>query len=107
MTTRFGLKESTIEKICGTLAQFPQVKKAVLYGSRATGSHKDGSDIDLTLHGNESLTFDVLYEIDEQLDELMLPYTFDLSIFKKLGDPDFINFIQDVGVIFYEKKQDR
>lgn len=104
MTLRFGLKESTIEKICSTLAQFPQVEKAVLYGSRATENYTESSDIDLTLHGDESLTFEVLYEIDEQLDDLMLPYTFDLSIFKKLGDPDFINFIQDVGVIFYEKK---
>ncbi len=104
MTTRFGLKESTIEKICGTLARFPQVKKAVLYGPRATGDYKESSDIDLTLYGNESLTPEIVYKIDEELDELMLPYTFDLSIFKRLGDPDFINFIKQVGIVFYKRK---
>lgn len=104
MTHRFGLKESTIEKICGVLAEFPQVKTAVLYGPRATGDYKENSDIDLTLHGDQYLTPEILYKIDEQLDDLMLPYTFDLSIFERLGDPDFINFIQSVGVIFYERK---
>jgi predicted nucleotidyltransferase len=104
MTTRFGLKESTIEKICGTLARFPQVEKAVLYGSRATADYKESSDIDLTLYGDDDLTPEIVYEIDEQLDDLMLPYTFDLSIFKRLGDPDFIQFIQQVGIVFYKRE---
>jgi predicted nucleotidyltransferase len=51
MPLRFGLKESTIRKICKVLSRYPQVEKAVLYGSRAKGNYKNGSDIDLTLHG--------------------------------------------------------
>jgi len=104
MTLRFGLKETTIEKICGVLAQFPQVEKAVIYGSRAKGNYKNGSDIDLTLRGGPDLTLDILYKIDGQLDDLLLPYTFDLSIFGQLSDPDFIDHIQRVGLVFYERK---
>jgi predicted nucleotidyltransferase len=104
MTLRFGLKETTIEKICGVLAQFPQVKKGIIYGSRAKGNYKNGSDIDLTLHGDESLTLNTLYKISEKLDDLLLPYTFDLSIFDQLSDPDFIDHIRRVGLIFYERK---
>jgi hypothetical protein len=38
-----GLSNATLEAICATLAQFPQVEKGVLYGSRAKGSFKPGS----------------------------------------------------------------
>jgi len=103
MTPRFGLKEITIEKICGVFAKYPQVDKAVIYGSRAKGNYKNGSDIDLTLHGGEELTQKILYKILEEIDDLLLPYTLDLSIFHDLSDPDFIDHIQRVGLTFYEK----
>jgi predicted nucleotidyltransferase len=100
--SKFGLTETTIEKICGVLAHYPQVEQAVIYGSRAKGNYKNGSDIDLTLHG-PALTLHTLYKIDSELDDLPLPYTFDLSIFEQLSDPDFIAHIQRVGLVFYEK----
>lgn len=103
MTLRFGLKDSTIEKICGVFANYPQVEKAVLYGSRAKGNYKNGSDIDLTLHGSADLTCSVLYRIMDDLDDLLLPYTIDLSIFNDISDADVVEHIQRVGVTFYEK----
>jgi predicted nucleotidyltransferase len=101
---RFGLKEPVIEKVCGVFARYPQVEKAVIYGSRAKGNYKNGSDIDLTLHG-DGLTTDILYKIMTEIDDLLLPYTIDLSIFRDLSDPDFIDHIQRVGLIFYEKQK--
>ncbi len=105
MTLRFGLKETTIEKICGVFAKYPQVDKAVIYGSRAKGNYKNGSDIDLTLYGGEELTLKILYKILAEIDDLLLPYTVDLSIFLDLCNPDFIDHIQRVGVVFYEKQK--
>ncbi len=101
---KFGLKETTIEDIGAVFAGFPQVEKAVLYGSRAKGSYKNGSDIDLTLLCKD-LTLDVIYKIDQGIDDLLLPYTFDLSIFERLSDPDFIDHIQRVGVVFYQRNR--
>lgn len=102
MTLRFGLNEKTIRQICGVFANYPQVEKAILYGSRAKGNYKTGSDIDLTLCGGAELTLGVLYKIMDDLDELLLPYTLDLSIFMQINDPDVIGHIRRVGVIFYE-----
>ncbi|MBI4630559.1 MAG: nucleotidyltransferase domain-containing protein [Chloroflexi bacterium] len=104
---RFGLKEITIEKICGVLAKHPQVDRAVIYGSRAKGNYKNGSDIDLTLHGGEDLTMNILAKIMTEIDDLLLPYTIDLSIFHDLSDPDFIDHIQRIGITFYEKAIDK
>lgn len=102
---RFGLKETTIEKLCGVFAKYPQVTKAVLYGSRAKGNYKNGSDIDLTLHGGADLTLNVMYKILDDIDDLLLPYTIDLSIYRTLSDPDFIDHIERVGVTFYDKSE--
>lgn len=100
---KYGLKETTILKICAVFAHYPQVDKAVLYGSRAKGNYKNGSDIDLTLCGGEDLTLDVLCKILHELDDLLLPYTIDLSIFRDMSDPDVVGHIQRVGVTFYKK----
>ena len=100
---KYGLSESTIQKICAVLSRHPQVEKAILYGSRAKGNYKNGSDIDLTLLGGADLTLNILYKILDELDELLLPYTIDLSAFKDIGDPDVIEHIQRVGVTFYDK----
>ena len=45
----FGLSDATIEKIRSVFARHPQVEKAVLYGSRAKGTFRNGSYIDLSL----------------------------------------------------------
>ena len=100
---KFGLQETTIEKIRSVLACHPQIEKALLYGSRAKGNYKNGSDIDLTLVGGEDLTMKVLFRIMDEIDDLLLPYTFDLSIFNHLSDPDVIEHIQRVGVLLYER----
>jgi predicted nucleotidyltransferase len=100
---KYGLKDATIRKIRSVFARYPQVEKAVLYGSRAKGSHKNGSDIDLTLYGNEGLTLNILNRITDELDDLLLPYTIDLSIFRDISDPDVIEYIKRAGVIFYKK----
>lgn len=102
MAQRFGLSEITIQKICTVFAGYPQVEEAVLYGSRAKGNYKHGSDIDLTLRG-QSLTWDILYKLLQEIDDLMMPYTVDLSILDHIRDPDLVKHIERVGVMFYAK----
>ena len=101
---KFGLKDATIEKICGVLAAHPEVEKAVLYGSRAKGNYKNGSDIDLTLCGGADLTQRVLFRIMDEIDDWLLPYMFDLSIYADLRDADLLDHIRRVGAVFYERQ---
>lgn len=102
---RYGLSDATIQKICATLRRYPQVEQAILYGSRAKGNYKNGSDIDLTLCGSSDLALHLLYKILNDLDDLLLPYTIDLSIYDQIEDPDLIEHIQRVGVTLYEKEK--
>lgn len=99
---KYGLSKATIDKICGVFAQFPEVQKAVLYGSRANGGYKTGSDIDLTLYGT-ALTSRLRGDIAELLDDLLLPYSIDLSLFDELENDKLREHIKRVGVVFYER----
>jgi predicted nucleotidyltransferase len=99
---KYGLTDTTIAKIHGVFARFPEIEKAVLYGSRAKGNFKRGSDIDLTLFG-ETLTPDLRSQIAWELDELLLPYTIDLSLFHELNHAELRQHIERVGMVFYER----
>lgn len=99
----YGLKENTILRIQSILANFPQIEEAILYGSRAKGNYKNGSDIDLTFKG-ENLTLFILGKVDEQLDDLLLPYTFDLSIYHQINSPELLDHMNRVGKLFFYKK---
>ncbi|MGB4498340.1 MAG: restriction endonuclease subunit S [Methylococcaceae bacterium] len=100
---KHGLSEKTVNKIFSVFERFPEIEKTVLYGSRAKGNFKTGSDIDLTLYG-EKLSSRLLGDIAEALDDLLLPYTIDLSIFDDLNHAKLREHIERVGVVFYEKK---
>jgi type I restriction enzyme, S subunit len=100
---KFGLSEKTIQKINTIFAAHPQVERAVIFGSRAKGNYKNGSDIDLTLHGKD-LTLKIQNKIANELDDLLLPYKIDLSIFDQISNPEFVDHILRVGLVFYEKK---
>ncbi|MEI6521123.1 MAG: nucleotidyltransferase domain-containing protein [bacterium] len=99
----YGLPDMTIDKIKTVLTNFPDVEKAILYGSRAKGNYKNGSDIDLTIIGN-ALTLKTIYKIENALDDLLLPYKIDLSIYENITNPALTDHINRVGIIFYEKK---
>jgi predicted nucleotidyltransferase len=100
----YGLQDATIQKIHKAIELYPQVEQAILYGSRAKGTDKNGSDIDLTLCGT-ALTTKTLFEISEEIDNLNLPYTIDLSIFSDIDDPDIIEHIKRIGIFFYTRNQ--
>ena len=98
-----GLSDQTLQKIRDVFVRYPQVEEAVLYGSRARGDYKNGSDIDLTLRGSTELTHTILSRIANDLDDQLLPYTIDLSIFKNIRNPEMIEQIKRVGVALYKK----
>jgi len=100
-----GLSEKTVKKIHEVLAAFPQVERAILFGSRAKGCAKRGSDIDLTLVGHD-IDRALLSKLETELDDALLPYTFSLSSHAMLRDPDFLAHIARVGVVFFERSAD-
>src|SRR4051812_34989874 len=102
MKDEFTLPAVTVEKIRSTLADFPEIEKAVLFGSRAKGVPRAGSDIDLALFGPE-LNAQLLDRIGDALDDLFLPYRIDLIIHERIAHQDLRKHIARVGVLLYER----
>lgn len=100
---KYGLNEIDIARINETFANFPAIEQAVIFGSRAKGNYKPASDIDITLKGKQ-LNIHTLNQVSRQLDDLLLPYTFDLSIFLHINNVDLIDHIERVGQVFYSRK---
>ena len=99
----FGLYPNSYKQILSIFQKHENIEKVIIYGSRAKGNYREGSDIDLTLQG-EHLTSDILSKITTALDDSYSPYLFDLSIYQQLSDPDFIDHINRVGQIFYQRE---
>jgi len=97
----FGLQNIDIKKIRKVFDDSPEVEEVFLYGSRAIGNYKPASDIDLTLVGPE-LNLTIQQQIERKLDDLMLPYKFDISIYHQISSNDLIEHIKRVGKLFFK-----
>lgn len=96
-----GLLSAQRDSIKALLSTQPKVEQAILYGSRAKGTYLRGSDIDLTLKGDLSLS--ELHALELAIDDLLLPYELDLSVYKLINNQDLLDHIERVGKLFYQR----
>ncbi|MEK9764464.1 MAG: nucleotidyltransferase domain-containing protein [Deltaproteobacteria bacterium] len=101
MTEPFGLSEPTTERIQQVVDRNPEVRQVTLDGTRPTGKPPEGSDIDLSLKGSQ-LTHRHQLQISEAIENLLLPYRVDLSIYDSLPIP-LKEHIQRVGQLFFQQ----
>jgi len=99
---KLGLSQITLDKLNSVFLQHQAISSVLVYGSRAKGNYRPGSDIDLTIKG-DVLEFAELMQIEDQIDDLFLPYTVDLSQYSQLSNTDLIEHIDRVGVVIYDK----
>ena len=100
----FGLKQNQINAINSIFKEYNAIERVIIYGSRAKGTYKPGSDIDLVVEGND-LTFSELMSVENKLDDLLLPYKIDLSKKTGISSEELLKHIQRVGKVFYEKNK--
>ncbi len=98
----YGLKEQHIAIIQAILAKYPEIDEAILYGSRAKGNFRNGSDIDLTLKG-KNLSVSLLTQIQMELEDSDLPHQADVSIYCFIDNPKLVEHIDRVGISFYKR----
>ncbi len=92
-----GLNINDLESIRRVIKSFPKIEDAVLFGSRAKGTYSNGSDIDIALKGGNMLLNDML-DLSNALEELLLPYKFDLILYDRITESALIDHINRVGI---------
>jgi len=96
----YGLSSELIQRFNAVFAQYPQLEKVVIFGSRATGRYRAGSDIDLAVFLKPGQSLD-LSQIAQQLDDLNTPYMVDLVAVEQLANEALIEHIHQHGQVFY------
>ena len=95
--SKFGLDNMDLENILKIIKSCQKVDSAILFGSRAKGTFSNGSGIDIALKGENIVLNDVLDLLNE-LDDLLLPYKFDLVIFDRIEEVELKEHINRVGI---------
>jgi predicted nucleotidyltransferase len=101
-----GLEQRDLDSVCAVLESVPAVEQAIVFGSRAKGNFKLGSDVDLVLKG-ENLTFEQVSHISYLLnEETSMPYRFDVLAYKTIASPELLAHIDRVGVVVFRRHKE-
>ncbi|MDK2919775.1 MAG: uncharacterized protein PWQ37_2508 [Candidatus Petromonas sp.] len=104
---KFGISKKSFEYIIYALSKWPTIEKAAVFGSRAMGNYKRGSDIDLAIYG-ANITSETVNELSVMLnEELPIPYYFDIVHYDSLKNDSLKIHIDTYGKLFYTNSEDR
>ncbi len=97
----FGLRKSDIQNIISVLQSEKTVEEAIIFGSRAKGNYKEGSDVDIALKG-KNLSLQLIGHISFLLnEETLMPYRFDVLNYHSIKSKELMEHIDKVGEIIY------
>lgn len=97
----FGFLKQDQERLTSALRKFPEIEKAIVFGSRAMGNFKKASDVDLAIIG-KNITSQMVVQLRSLLnEELPLPYFFDVVVYEKITNDKLKRHIDEHGVVFF------
>lgn len=97
----FGIEPRTFRLIPRVLAAFPEIDEAIIFGSRATGKFRNGSDIDIAIRGKK-LNAEIVDDFRSTITSLPSPYYFDIVYLDELADDLLRKEIYTFGKFFYK-----
>lgn len=97
-----GLDRETLKEIHRILYSFPKVKEAVLFGSRAKGCPKKGSDIDIAIIG-DTINLDDISTIMAIFEASLIPFMIDIVDYKEVHNAGLKSHIERVGITIYKR----
>jgi predicted nucleotidyltransferase len=100
---QFGLTEDDLSTLQRVFRRYPSVHEVLVFGSRAMGRFRPGSDVDLAVREDDaraSALPDMRYELDE---ETLLPYRFDVLALDQIASPLLVDHIQRWGCSIYRR----
>jgi len=98
---RFGLTQRDMQTFREIFDKYPDVKEVHIFGSRAKGNFKNGSDVDLAIV-NKDFNSSTLAKLSGEFEDSALPYRIDLVVLSDLTHADLIDHINRVGIIFFK-----
>ncbi|MCT4660360.1 MAG: nucleotidyltransferase domain-containing protein [Tissierellales bacterium] len=101
----YGLLDRDIKSILEVMSKFSEIEEAIIFGSRAIGNYKKGSDIDIAIKG-VNITRRIIRRVSDALnEEYPIPYFFDIIHYESLDNKKLIDHIDIEGKIIYLKNE--
>lgn len=100
----YGLTPILLQQLAEVFEAHPAIEQVTIFGSRATGKFREGSDIDLVIHLANALTFD-LGSLADDIDQLNSPYLFDLVNFNEIQNEALLEHIKHHGKVLFKRSQ--
>jgi len=97
---KYGLSDRTLSSLNSIIQKYPNINQVIIYGSRAKGNYRRGSDIDLSLKTDNSFTHSDLLHIIGDFDDSDIPYFVDVCVYSNISNPDLKAHIDRVGKVF-------
>ena len=101
---KYGLLTTDIEKMISIFKSNSKIENVILFGSRAIGTYKPGSDIDIALKGTDIKLNDIL-NINADLDNISTPYKFDIVIYSRITESALTDHIKRVGISLFKRSK--
>lgn len=92
-----GIEEHHWQQIRAVFHQHPNITDVILYGSRAKGNFRNGSDIDIAIKGTD-IQFKQLTTIDMDYEDLYLPWAMDVRVYDTIRNAALKDHIDRVGI---------
>ena len=98
----FGLTHRDMQTLRQILSRYTDIQTVHIFGSRAKGNFRPGSDIDLAIM-NSNLGTTTLRKANSDFEESTLPYRVDLVDYHTITHPSLKEHIDRVGILFYQR----
>ena len=99
---RWGIGQSFWDGLCEVFAAHPTIEAVVLFGSRARGTQRKGSDVDLCVFGRE-FSFDDRLAVMDQIDDLWWPYHVDIIHWESSRSPEWRQEVRLDAQLVYQR----
>ncbi len=100
---KFGLSDKTLILTIEAISQFTSINRASIFGSRAMGNYKRGSDIDIAIWG-ENITYDLVDQLNVTLNEkLPVPYYYDTICYDLTDNEAIKRHIDEFGKEIFKR----
>jgi predicted nucleotidyltransferase len=91
-----GIEEPYSKQILDLFKKLPKNTEAILFGSRAKGNFREGSDIDIALKG-DSADLNLRDSLLMQYESLDLPWKLDIAVYDQITESALRDHIDRVG----------
>ena len=101
---KYGLSDAQLHEIINVLKQYPEIEKAILFGSRALNTFKEASNVDIALIGKKINFMTAAHIKDELEEETYLPFFVDVIAYNSIDNEALKEHIRNFGIMIYESR---